>query len=255
MAHSPFKRAMCFLRVLHTICRGIDKSWQLAENDIPQFFVSINPNEYVLMNVSINNSVKNLPALVYRVRKRLRKFTIKEHLQGLWLSRKFTKSGILVVSDKGPFPVVINKGGVLIAENCRFYKGTRFEIGAHGHLEIGNGTYLNRNTLIIAEHCVKIGHDCKISWNVTIMDSDLHPLSHAPVKHKTVTIENRAWIGCHSIILKGVTIGEGAIVAAGSVVTRDVPAYAIYGGVPARYIGDVQPESVPYKHPIKAGII
>lgn len=207
------------------------------------------------MNASINSSVKNMHTILYRVRKRLRKFTIKEHVQGLWLSRKFTKSGILVVSDKGPFPVVINKGGMLMAENCRFYKGTRFEIGAHGRLEIGNGTYLNRNTLIIAEHCVKIGRDCKISWNVTIMDSDLHPLSPTTVKHKTVTIKNKAWIGCHSIILKGVTVGEGAIVAAGSVVTHDVPPYAIVGGVPARYIGDVKPESRPFKHPIKAGII
>src|SRR5690625_4773057 len=72
------------------------------------------------------------------------------------------------------------------------------------------------------------------------MDSDLHPLNSPTVIHKPVTIRDKAWIGCRSIILKGVTIGEGAVIAAGSVVTRDIPPYTIYGGSPARHLADVK---------------
>ena len=55
-------------------------------------------------------------------------------------------------------------------------------------------------------------------------------------QHKKVTIENDVWIGANCLILPGVTIGEGAVVAGGSVVTKDVPAYAIVGGTPAKII-------------------
>lgn len=113
------------------------------------------------------------------------------------------------------------------------------EIGQGAGIHIGNGTYINRNTLIVSEDRVSIGRDCKISWDVIIMDTDQHPLnSSVPVK-LPVTIEDKVWIGCRCTVLKGVTIGEGAIIAAGSVVTKDVPAYSIYGGVPARHLGDV----------------
>lgn len=181
----------------------------------------------------------NLKNLFRRVRKRLSKHSIREHLAGLWFSRKFTNHGILVVTETRPFPKVINNGGTITAENCQFYSGVRIEIRNNGNLFIGNGTYINRNTLIVVEEDVSIGRDCKIAWDVIIMDSDLHPLNSETVKHDPVTIEDNVWIGCRSIILKGITIGKGAIIAAGSVVTKDVPPYTIYGGSPARYLADV----------------
>ena len=176
-----------------------------------------------------------------RTVKRLRKHSIWGHIKGWWLSRYFKQHGILVVSENGPMPQIINKGGTLSAENCQFYAGVRFEIGEAGNLTIGNGTYINRNTLIVCEREVKIGRDCKISWDVVIMDSDLHPLNSDTIDNKPVHIGDKAWIGCRAIILKGVTIGEGAIVAAGAVVTKDVTPYTIYGGNPAKHITDVKP--------------
>lgn len=181
----------------------------------------------------------NASELLFRLRKRLSKHSVSEHLAGLWFSRKFTEHGILVVTEAPPFPTVINRGGSLIAENCQFYSGVRIEIGPEGVLRVGNGTYINRNTLIVAEEQVTIGRDCKISWDVIIMDSDQHPLNSDVIINKPVVIEDRAWIGCRCIVLKGVTIGEGAIVAAGSVVTRDIPPRTIWGGTPARHIADV----------------
>ncbi|MEX0721745.1 MAG: acyltransferase [Balneolaceae bacterium] len=184
----------------------------------------------------------NSKELLWRTRKRLKKHSIREHLAGLWLSRKFTKSGILLASDGLPFPKVINKGGSLIAGNSQFYSGVRLEIGTDAILKVGTGTYVNRNTLIISEEKVSIGENCRISWDVIIMDSDLHPLNSSKVVHQPVKIENNVWIGCRCIILKGVTIGKGAVVAAGSVVTKSIPPYTIFGGSPARYITDVNNE-------------
>ncbi len=170
-------------------------------------------------------------------RLRLQRHSIMEHIKGLWLRRKFTRAKILVVSGGAPFPKIINEGGKIFAENCQFYAGVRFEIGKDACIKIGNGTYLNRNTLIVAQKQVEIGKDCKISWDVIIMDSDLHPLpGETRVDSKPVIIMDNVWIGCRVIVLKGVTIGSGAIIAAGAVVTKDVPENSIAAGVPARII-------------------
>lgn len=180
-----------------------------------------------------------------RINVRLRKYSIREHLSGLWFSQKFDSNGYIVVSGGSPKPKVIKKaGGKLRAENCQFYSGVRLEIGSKGTLWIGNGTYLNRNTLIVCEDSVEIGEDCKIAWDVIIMDSDLHPINESsPIVNKPVRIENGVWIGCRSIVLKGVTIGSGAVIAAGSVVTKNIPPGTVYGGSPAKLIAQLdEPE-------------
>jgi acetyltransferase-like isoleucine patch superfamily enzyme len=105
---------------------------------------------------------------------------------------------------------------------------------------IRNGTVINEGTGIVAFRRVEIGEHCRIAANVTIMDNDLH--KHAkgadkPVMEcKEVIIKDHVWIGINAMILKGVTIGEGAIVAAGSMVTEDVKERTLVAGVPARVI-------------------
>lgn len=173
---------------------------------------------------------------------RLGKYPLKDYIAGFLFARKFDKSGVLVFSDGRPYPKVIHNGGMLIAGHCQFYSGVRLEIGKKGLLQIGNGTYLNRNTLVVCEKEIIIGENCKIAWDVIIMDSDLHPINSNPIINKPVHIGDKVWIGCRSIILKGVTIGRGAVIAAGSVITKDIPAYTVWGGAPARYIGDVSAE-------------
>lgn len=170
---------------------------------------------------------------------RIKKYPIKDYLAGFLFSRKFDKCGVMVYSGGRPYPKVIHKGGTLIAGNCQLYSGVRLEIGEQGKLEIGNGTYINRNTLIICEKQITIGENCKIAWDVIIMDSDLHPLNSTSIVNKPVIIGERVWIGCRCIILKGVTIGDGAVIAAGSVVTKNIPPSTIWGGSPARFICNV----------------
>jgi acetyltransferase-like isoleucine patch superfamily enzyme len=179
--------------------------------------------------------------LYRRIRYRLSCHPWKDFLFGLWISRHFKEHGLVVASGGFPLPKVISRGGDIYAENIQLYSGVRLEVGPVGTIRIGKGTYINRNSVVVAETLVDIGRNCRIAWDVVIMDSDLHPLPDGRPDARPVTIEENVWIGCRSIILKGVRIGTGAVVAAGAVVTKDVPPRTVVGGVPARVLRDMRP--------------
>jgi len=96
---------------------------------------------------------------------------------------------------------------------------------------------------LIARTSIRIGERTRIGPQTWIVDADGHgiapELRHTPGKTKPVIIEENVWIGTKVIILKGVRIGANAIVAAGCVVSKDVPADAIVGGNPMKVIGSV----------------
>lgn len=103
-------------------------------------------------------------------------------------------------------------------------------------LILGKG-YFNSNIKIRCHKKIEIGNDVAISHDVTIMDSDAHEgLWAGYEKTKPIKIGNHVWIGTRVTILKGVTVGDNAIIAAGAVVTHDVPANSIVAGVPAKVI-------------------
>jgi acetyltransferase-like isoleucine patch superfamily enzyme len=189
---------------------------------------------------------------VKRYKHRLKKHSLIEHLRGLWFSRKFSKSGILVVSEGYPSPKIFNEGGEIFSENCQFYSGVRIEIGKNAIVKIGNGTYINRNSLIVSHKQIEIGKDCKISWDVIIMDTDQHAIPGTATEDKPVIIEDGVWIGCRSIILKGVRIGTGAIIAAGAIVTKNVAPHTLVGGVPARLLLELNIQNSPNQDKIKS---
>jgi acetyltransferase-like isoleucine patch superfamily enzyme len=116
----------------------------------------------------------------------------------------------------------------------------RGEMVAHpgGRIEIGERVYVNYGCSISAHRLVRIGDRCLIGQYALIMDSDYHSAhDHTSLGEvRPVVIGDRVWIGARAIVLKGVTIGDGACVAAGSVVTGDVPAGATVAGVPARVV-------------------
>jgi acetyltransferase-like isoleucine patch superfamily enzyme len=103
-------------------------------------------------------------------------------------------------------------------------------------LRIGDNTHVGDRTEIHCGHEVSIGADCAISWDVVILDRDYHALDTGDEQRRAVTIGDHVWIGCRAIVLKGVTIGAGAVVAAGAVVTEDVPPRALVAGNPARVV-------------------
>lgn len=130
---------------------------------------------------------------------------------------------------------------------CRFM----FD-GDGGTIQIGNRVYIGRS-LIICHSRVEIGDDVVISWGVTITDHNSHAVDWrersddvrawragqkdwSAVKSAPIIIERRCWLGFDSVILRGVRIGEGAVVAARAVVTRDVAPYTVVAGNPARVV-------------------
>ena len=175
-----------------------------------------------------------------RVRHRLRQHSILSMLLGVGLRFRFTRAGLIVREPGLPFIKVRNDGGRIEVANCTFYPGVRLECWRGARITIGNGTYLNRNVEIIAQQEVTIGRDCKIAWDVLIMDTDQHGLGSAPPVAAPVRIGDRVWIGCRAIVLKGVTIGAGAVVGAGAIVTSDVPPGAIVVGPAAKVIRKYQ---------------
>jgi acetyltransferase-like isoleucine patch superfamily enzyme len=123
--------------------------------------------------------------------------------------------------------------GVRLFENVAFFLD-----GDGATVTIGRDTYLNRRVEIMCKDRVTIGEDCAIAWDVSIMDTNYHWLSGA-TEESPVEIGDRVWIGARATILPGVAIGSGAVVAAGAVVTHDVPEGMLVAGVPAKPIRKV----------------
>lgn len=146
-------------------------------------------------------------------------------------------------------------------------------VGAHTHLKGELLTFAHGGEISIGEYCyvgeqshiwsaarISIGDRVLISHNVNIFDSLTHPISpaerHRHYQHiitcghpaqvdlgeAPIRIGNDAWIGCLAIVLRGVTIGEGAVVGAGSVVSEDVPPFSIVAGNPARVVRELKPD-------------
>lgn len=139
----------------------------------------------------------------------------------------------------------------------------RIVFEGNANVRIGERTFIG-SSLIDAYTSVNIGNDVLISWGCDILDHDSHTLEFklrkndvldwyhgckdwTYVKNAPVTINNKVWIGLRCIILKGVSIGEGSVVAAGSVVIRDVPSWTLVGGNPARILRQLPREVVESK--------
>jgi len=107
-----------------------------------------------------------------------------------------------------------------------------------GHLDIGNNVFVNYGTSLVSKVHVRIGDNCLIGSHVTVMDCDFHRVEDKgwDQSGEEILIEERVWIANRAMILKGVRIGHDAVVAAGSVVTHDVPAKTLVAGVPAKVI-------------------
>jgi acetyltransferase-like isoleucine patch superfamily enzyme len=190
---------------------------------------------------ALAKKVSMLRGLV-RVVERLREgVPLSAFWRGLLLRRHFQASGLILSLPGGPRPIVKNQGGKIIVESCSFEVGVRLEVYRGASLFIGKGTYFNRNVHIVVAESVVIGRGVRVGWDVVIMDTDLHGHSGRPAQTKPVVIEDEVWIGCRALILKGVHVGKGAVIGAGAIVTKDVPALAVVGSPSAKVIFSVSP--------------
>ncbi len=122
----------------------------------------------------------------------------------------------------------------------------RSYIVAPQHISIGDYSHINRGCLLDARGGITIGSNVSVSHNVSIVTGghDYKSLSFEG-RYLPIKIEDYAWLGINSTILQNVTVGEGAVVCAGAVVTKDVEPYTVVGGVPAKVIG-TRPKGLNY---------
>jgi acetyltransferase-like isoleucine patch superfamily enzyme len=113
-------------------------------------------------------------------------------------------------------------------------------VGSGGTMEIGESVFINYGCSIGATMLVRIGARSSLGPHVMIMDNDFHQLdperrNEVPPSAPVVLGEN-VWLGARVIVLRGVTIGDGSVIGAGSVVAKDVPPRTVAGGIPAKVI-------------------
>lgn len=144
-----------------------------------------------------------------------------------------------------------------IGHSCVLETGVFME-RAGAVFSVGDRTFIGGRGVFTIFESVKIGSDVMISWGCTIADHDSHSLDFrhrardvenwlegrkdwSHVRSAPVNIGNKVWIGFNCSVLKGVTVGEGAVIAANSNVTRDVPPWTLVAGNPARFIRQLDP--------------
>jgi galactoside O-acetyltransferase len=150
-----------------------------------------------------------------------------------------------------------------ISDRCLLMNQFIFE-STGGRITVGDGVFINGGTKVISRSSVEIGNGVTISWGCVIDDHDSHSISYldriadmsqmlidypsgnmlankdwSKVQTAPIRICDYAWLGFDVVVLKGVTIGEGAVVGARAVVTKDVPPWTIAAGNPARVVREI----------------
>lgn len=133
------------------------------------------------------------------------------------------------------------RSSMRINGRVQLMRGSSIAVGHGGSLTIGGGTFFNDGAMLVCHERMTIGDDCAIAWGARLLDTDVHTLTRNGAttdQVPEVRLGDRCWIGAGATVVKGVSIGPGAVVAASSVVTRDVPEHALVGGVPAQVLND-----------------
>jgi acetyltransferase-like isoleucine patch superfamily enzyme len=187
----------------------------------------------------------SIPAAFYALTRTRRLVVVPCWRTRLRLAGEIAGRGRLVVGCKWPGRffqdsqfIVPKDAKLTITGPFRIFTGCNIGLAPGGHLSLGSG-YASPSLNLSCFGRISIGHDVAIADRVTIRDSDNHEISGSRGMTRPVIIGNHVWIGMNAIILKGVTIGDGAVIAAGSVVTKDVPPGMLVAGVPARPVREV----------------
>lgn len=148
---------------------------------------------------------------------------------------------------------------IKIGDNCHI-RGELLVLAYGGEINIGTNVFIGEGSRVWSGDNIRIGDNILISHNVNIIDTNSHESDHilrakgfvellknghpkekGVIETKPIVIEDYAWINFNAVILKGVTIGKGAIVAAGAVVTKDVEPFTLVAGNPAKFVKKIKP--------------
>ena len=128
------------------------------------------------------------------------------------------------------------RAGDHLVVRSRPYIRVQIFVTPGANLRLGNNVFINQGARISCSEEISIGNGCQIGDECVIIDNDYHQVGQTSAKCAPICLEDNVWLGLRVIVLRGVTIGEGSVMAAGSVVTRSVPPYSFAAGVPARVI-------------------
>lgn len=168
--------------------------------------------------------------------------------------------GVILLVERSPGPLVskiLKQNGAKIGPNVNFKGCLRIDnvIGDQdskhdfSNLEIEKNCYIGRDVFFDLPDRIRIGNHCAISAGVMFIshaDAGDRPISaHYPRKKGGISVGAGSWIGVNVTILPGITIGNGCVIAAGSVVTKSFPDFSVIGGVPAKVLKTIPAFDLP----------
>ncbi len=171
-------------------------------------------------------------------------FKICGYLKGLLYGLRLKDFNLIRVHG---FPTLKkHNGSVSVGRRTTIWPGVKFaavskDPAKPAEIRVGAYSSIGDNTQIHCCEKVTIGDHVLISWGVNIVENNYHNTADNAIRTAPITIGDRVWIGCNVIVLSGVTIGDGSIIAAGSVVTKDVPPRSLVAGNPAKVIRETEP--------------
>jgi len=209
-------------------------------------------NSYKAMHETSINAPPGFAKTLYTER-------ILRHALLYWFSNKFyyepmlrskcTSAGKNLRTD-GDIPLISGSGRIIIGDNVRIGNRGAWVLSPNLYdcpeLIIGDNTSINPFVCISVECKVEIGKNCQIAGETNIFDNNSHSVYYRNNRKMTkddvapISIEDHVWVGMRSMIFKGVTIGMGSVVAAGSIVTKSIPSMTLVGGNPARVIKEIK---------------
>lgn len=174
---------------------------------------------------------------------------LRQQVRTGWHNWKFRRNGVVGPLPKllEKFPLLHARGELRFGERCHVWSADRdrtvFYIPSGGRILIGNAVYVNQGAVMCAEpsHSIVIEDHVLVGNNAWLATSNYHQVTpDKPVKAGSIHLKRNCWICQGALILPGVTVGEHAVVAARSVVTRDVPPRSIVAGSPAKVVSTFQ---------------
>ena len=180
---------------------------------------------------------KNLPSGV----RQYAPFTLRHAMRRWWLLRNAGLVGTDVYVEPN-VQLLRHPEKVFLGDKVMLKEGVKIcPTHPEATIKIGDWTTIGYNVTIFSKSDISIGNDCLIAPFCYFVDSDHGIELGSLIREQSmvsapIVIGNDVWLGTGAVVMQGVNIGDGAVVAAGSLVTKDIPPNTIYGGVPAKFI-------------------